>query len=209
MNFYRSITYGNAMQIFCKGSVSNKDDFVKKFSEFDMPRQDLGCVNYAIFSNPKNVISVFYEWSNIDEFQTYYNTSSSLDAEFRKNIDCYPLNALDNWKESKFVKFSGDEIFEFSRQSVLHPEEFKNIFSAKYSPKVLERIGLKQYELFSDFRNSSTITLLAIWNSKEDYLQSDEKFYNMGTTTTLTAEGEIIFTDRYLLNLERNWQKYA
>lgn len=78
-------------------------------------------------------------------------------------------------------------------------------FSSKYTYDLLVNMGMIKYQIFHNYRNKNIITYLEVWKSRELYESSDDYYDSTGQKTTLTYDGVIKFTDRYLVKLETNW----
>lgn len=185
------------------------DDFIKfkeGFIALNNQRSKQGCLEYLLFTNPKNVVTILFEWTNDKDFINYCNSNSSIDKQLRKTSEWILLDRIVRWNISSSISSeTQDEIYEFSRQSVKSYQGFITHFLERYNHEIMDGMGVTKYEIYRDMRQNDVITLLATWRDIEAYNNSDEYYKSISSIGTLKGEAEIKYVDRILLRLEASF----
>ncbi|MCE7734058.1 MAG: hypothetical protein GPJ54_04210 [Candidatus Heimdallarchaeota archaeon] len=166
----------------------------------------MGCIGYEMYTQPKDVVSIFFEWDNLDNFNNYKKSNSDLDNSYRKIMECYHLNLVAEWVDKESINsLQGNEIYDYNRFSIDSFENFMTSFSKRYTTDLMKNMGVIKYQIFHNYRNKNIISYLEVWKSKELYNSSDDYYDLTSSNPTLTYDGEIKFTDNYIINLETSW----
>lgn len=194
------------MHILCRGIISNIDKFRENFISNNKARGEMGCIGYSMYTQPKNVASIFFEWDNINNFNKYKKSNSDLDNPYRKIMECYHLSLVADWEDEESVNsLQGTEIYDYNRFSIDSFDNFMTLFSTRYTDDLMKNMGVIKYHIYHNYRNKNIITYLEVWKNKELYDSSDDYWDLTSLNPTLTYDGEIKYTDRYFFKLETSW----